>query len=55
MCVRFDEEDTMVAVGCSDGVIRLYNLNTFNKLTELSTNMGQEHVPTTSMRWRPVN
>lgn len=55
MVVRFDEEDTMAAVGCSDGIIRVYNLNTSNKLIELSTNTGHEKVACTALRWRPTN
>lgn len=53
MVVRFDEEDTMAAMGCSDGLIRVYNLNTANKLVELSTNAPHEKVATTALRWRP--
>jgi COMPASS component SWD3 len=55
MVVRFDEEDTMAAVGCSDGIVRVYNLNTSNKLIELSTNKGQDKVACTALRWRPAN
>lgn len=55
MVVRFDEEDTMVAVGCTDGMVRVYNLNTANKLIELSTNRAHEKIATTALRWRPSN
>jgi WD40 repeat protein len=55
MTVRFDEEDTMAAVGCSDGIIRIYNLNTSNKLIELSTNTGHDKVACTTLRWLPSN
>jgi COMPASS component SWD3 len=55
MVVRFDKEDMMAAIACSDGIIRIYNLNTSNKLIELSTNTGNEKVACTTLRWRPSN
>jgi WD40 repeat protein len=45
----------MAAIACSDGIIRIYNLNTSNKLIELSTNTGNEKVACTTLRWRPSN
>ena len=55
MVARYDHQDTMVAVGSSDGVVRLYNINTLNLLLEVNTNVGEDKYPATALRWRPAN
>lgn len=45
----------MAAIGGADGLIKLYNLNTSNKISELTTNIGKDQTPVTSIRWRPSN
>jgi WD40 repeat protein len=55
MVARYDYQDTIIAVGSADGVIRLYNVNTLNLLLEVSTNSGNDKYPATALRWKPAN
>lgn len=55
MVARYDHQDTIIAVGSADGIVRLYNINTLNLLLEVNTNPGTEKYPTTALRWRPSN
>lgn len=38
MVARFGYEDTMAACGYSDGFLRVYNLSTDNKISDVSIN-----------------
>ena len=55
MVARYDNQDTIIAVGSADGIIKLYNINTLNLLLEVNTNSGNDKYPTTAVRWRPAN
>jgi WD40 repeat protein len=55
MVARYDNQDTIIAVGSSDGIIRLYNVNTQNLLLEVNTNSGNDKYPATALRWKPIN
>jgi WD40 repeat protein len=54
MVGRFAYEDSLMAAGYSDGCVRVYNLNTDNKISQIDTNIGkQEATPVNCIRWRP--
>jgi COMPASS component SWD3 len=53
LSVRFDQEDQLVAAGCSDGGIKVYNLTTGKLITNLMGSSGYA-TPTTCVRWRHV-
>ena len=55
MVARYDYQDTIIAVGSADGIIRLYNVNTLNLLLEVNTNLGNDKYPATALRWKPAN
>ena len=38
MVSRFGYEDSLVACGYSDGYIRIFNMNTDNKISQFTTN-----------------
>jgi hypothetical protein len=42
MVCRFAYEDAIMAAGYSDGYVRMYNLNTNNKISEIDTNVGKQ-------------
>ena len=45
----------MVACGYSDGHVRIFNMNTNNKIQDLiADSEGAKH-PVNSLRWRPAN
>ena len=52
MVTRFSHEDTMAACGYSNGRVRVFNLSTDNKISEIDT-AGKETGPVNSLRWRP--
>jgi WD40 repeat protein len=54
MVVRFNQEDSMAACGYTDGYVRVFNLGTDNKISEINT-AGKETGPVNSIRWRPIN
>jgi WD40 repeat protein len=54
MVGRYGYEDSIVALGYSDGCVRVYNLNTDHKISEMETNAGKKEVtPVNCIRWRP--
>ena len=56
MVTRFGYEDTMAACGYSDGILRVFNLSTENKISEIDINSKpKENVPINCLRWRPQN
>lgn len=50
--VRFSPDGKLVATGCNDGAIRVYNLRT-GYVHNL--NVGVHNMPTTSLRFRPIS
>jgi len=38
MVARFSYEDTMAACGYSDGILRVFNLSTDNKISDIDIN-----------------
>lgn len=54
MVTRFSHEDTMAACGYSDGFVRIFNLSTDNKISDINTG-AKEHGPVNCLRWRPHN
>jgi len=42
MVGRFAYEDSLLAAGYSDGFVRVYNLNTDNKISQIDTNAGKK-------------
>ena len=56
MVTRFGYEDSMAACGYSDGILRVFNLSTENKISEIDINAKpKENVPINCLRWRPQN
>ena len=54
MALKFGYEDTMAACAYSDGLIRVFNLSTDNKICEFDTNSkSNQHIPSNCLRWRP--
>lgn len=50
-CIKIDEEDSFLAGGTTDGVIRVYSLANGNLINNL---VGSDtYTPTTCLRWRP--
>ena len=54
MCGKFAFEDTLVACGYSDGIVRVYNINTENRINEIHTNTTSEKTPVNTVKWRPL-
>ena len=55
MCARFGFEDSLLAGGYSDGNIRIFNMNTDNKISQIDTNPSKTEVtPVNCLRWRPA-
>lgn len=42
MVTRFGFEDSLMAAGFSDGQVRVYNLNTDNKISQVDTNPNKK-------------
>lgn len=56
MVGRFAFEDSLSACGYSDGIVRIFNINTDNKICEINTNTAPNDAkPVNSIRWRPAN
>ena len=56
MVARFGFEDSTMAAGYSDGYVRVFNLNTDNKICQINTNPTEKDVtPVNCLRWRPAN
>lgn len=57
MISRFGQEDSLVACGCSDGFVRIYNLVKSSKIAQFNTNIkdkeGSQDTPVNAIRWRP--
>lgn len=51
-CVRWSPDQQYLAVGCGDGIIRIYN--TKGQLTYQLSAQPNQGLPTTSIRFRPV-
>lgn len=46
----------MAACGYDDGCVRVFNLSTDNKISEISINSKpKENIPINCLRWRPPN
>jgi len=54
MITRINPGDKIVACGYSDGFVKIFHLRDQIKLQEYNT-AEKEHVPVTSLRWRPSN
>jgi WD40 repeat protein len=56
MVTRFAYEDSLLAGGYSDGQVRIFNLNTDNKISQIDTNPSKKEItPVNALRWRPTN
>lgn len=56
MVGRFAFEDSLLAAGYSDGQVRVYNMNTDNKISQIDTNPSKKQItPVNCLRWRPNN
>lgn len=56
MVSRFAFEDSLLACGYSDGHVRIFNLNTDNKISQIDTNPSKKEItPVNCLRWRPTN
>lgn len=53
LCVRYDPNDKYIATGCFDGSIRIYNVFTGKQSYTLNAD-GEEHMPITNIKWRPL-
>jgi len=57
MLAKFGHEDSLVACGCSDGNVRIYNLIKSSKIAEINTNIkdkeSNNNTPINAIRWRP--
>lgn len=43
-----------MAAGYSDGKVRVFNMNTDNKISQIDTCSGEKvHTPVNCLRWRP--
>ncbi|CAD8102441.1 unnamed protein product [Paramecium sonneborni] len=59
-CIRFDYEDQLIAAGCSDGTVKIFNIATgelqcqylLGKLAFNLQGSSEGSTPTTSIRWR---
>ena len=52
-CVRFSPDDTMLAVGCGDGVVRVFAADGGKLLYVLERETWRPKLPTTCLRFRP--
>jgi len=54
-CCKFDKDDKYVACGCSDGKIKIFNLETGKMAFLLADQHSNEYevMPITCLRWRP--
>lgn len=55
MCGRFAYEDSLIASGFSDGSVKIYNINTENKINQINTNSTNDKMPVNCLRWRPLS
>lgn len=57
MVTRFGIEDSLAAVGTSEGYVRIYNLLKNAKISEVNTNVkdkeSNSNTPVNALRWRP--
>lgn len=53
-CVRYCWNDKYIASSCSDGSIKIFNVFTGKQSYHLNTDM-ENPMPTTQVRWRPLN
>lgn len=57
MLAKFGHEDSLVACGCSDGFVRIYNLVKSSKIAQFNTNIKDKETnletPVNAIRWRP--
>ena len=57
MAVKFGHEDSLVASGCNDGVVRMYNMVKSTKVNQVNTNVKDKETnqdtPLNTLRWRP--
>eukprot|EP01017_Pseudomicrothorax_dubius_P010530 TRINITY_DN13774_c0_g1_i5.p1 TRINITY_DN13774_c0_g1~~TRINITY_DN13774_c0_g1_i5.p1 ORF type:complete len:365 (-),score=62.76 TRINITY_DN13774_c0_g1_i5:167-1261(-) len=49
---RIDPEDNLIATGCSDGLIKIFDINLSKSLRSVFACIG-EPIPITGLRWRP--
>lgn len=56
MCVKYTEEYDNIAVGFTDGIVRLYKANTLaNFATLVDDELIKDIAPVTSIKHRPVS
>ena len=56
MAARFAFEDSLLAAGYSDGQVRIFNMNTDNKIAQIDSNLSKKDItPVNCLRWRPAN
>lgn len=59
MIAKFGHEDSLVAFGCGDGYVKIYNLIKSSKIAEFNTNLKDKesggNTPVNILRWRPAS
>lgn len=57
MIAKFAPEDSLVAIGTSDGYVRIHNMLKNSKVAEINTNVkdkeSNNNTPVNTLRWRP--
>ena len=53
-CVRFSPDDTLLAAGCGDGVVRVFNADSGKLCYVLERDAWRPKLPTTCLRFRPA-
>jgi len=53
-CVRWSPDDTMLAAGCGDGVVRVFNADGGKLSYVLERDAWRPRLPTTCLRFRPA-
>lgn len=57
MLAKFGHEDSLVACGCSDGFVRIYNMIKSSKIAQFNTNIKDKEsnleTPVNAIKWRP--
>ena len=54
-CVRWSPDDALLAVGCGDGVVRVFHAADGRLAYNLEREGDVVRLPTTCLRWRPVS
>ena len=53
LIIQWNLDDSHIAVGCSDGILRLYTSNTGKVVRNLILRSSGDSESITSLRWRP--